>query len=130
MSLSCLSLIMSRVFFNTLKVLSPSASILISPIAEFQNKENSFNNFLNAINIEKVLSDNQDNVKPLLFHDSQKAHFNSKFYNIFPLLQEMEYCMNAENTKWTESPTTYKTYFSKFPNGTSRKFISKLFTKS
>lgn len=73
--------------------------------------------------MEEILAELFENQKALLFHDSQKAYFTTKFYNVVPLLREMEFCMNAENTKWTESPTTYKTYFAKFPSGTSRRYV-------
>jgi len=98
-------------------------TILISPITEFQNMPRSFKQYLEAINIEEILAETPQNEKPLLFHDSQKAHFTTKFYNVFPLKRHIECCMNAENTKWTESPTTYKTYFAKYPNGTCRRYV-------
>jgi len=65
----------------------------------------------------------KDKQRCLFLYDTDTADYNKKFYNIFPILRNMESCMNAENKKWTESPTSYKNYFYKFPNGTSRRFI-------
>jgi len=113
--------ISEKIEFYSEKILT---SILISPITDRQNIENiTFKNFLQALSIENIISQNTNKNEALLFFDSRTVNLSNKFYNIVPLWNDMKYCMNAENIKWTETPTTYKNYFSKFPNGTSRRYI-------
>lgn len=98
-------------------------SILISPIINInKNEEKNFIKFLEGLEVNELMGKNPKS-KAFLFTDAQSSNFNNKLSNVFPLNRALEDLLNADNTKWTESPTTYAKFWSKFPGGTSRQFI-------
>lgn len=60
---------------------------------------------------------------PLFHQDDKYINYYNKFKNVFPMQSKLEEIISAENTCWDESPYSYKFYFSKFPSGTSTKFL-------
>lgn len=101
-------------------------SILISPICYSNNRKKNFNRYLELFDCESIVKSRKIE-SPIYHPDIKYVNYYNKFKNVMPMQNKLEEIMSAENTSWDEAPYSYKFYFSKFPSGTSVKFLMHLY---